>query len=171
LGPIAINYVLYPRFSSLPPRESVADARQLLPRATIAVAAAAPIIAGATVVVLPLLYGDAFNGALVPACIIIVGLIPEGAAAVSSALLWGLGRPGTNSVAMAAGLVATVVLDILLIPHFAATGAAVASATAYVVTTAALLLLAARAGHIVDAGGSRESLPVTHPAANVESAV
>lgn len=177
LGPIAINYVLYPRFSALPARESVADARHLLPRATLAVATAAPVIAAATVVVLPLLYGDAFDGALVPACIIIVGLIPEGAAAVSSALLWGLGRPGANSLAMAVGLVATVVLDILLIPHFGATGAAIASATAYLVTTAVLLMVAARAAHVIDAGGTRESLlagradQAPRTPANVESVV
>lgn len=40
---------------------------------------------------------------------------------------------------MAAGLVVTVVLDLLLIPPFEATGAAVASAAAYLTTTLALV--------------------------------
>jgi Na+-driven multidrug efflux pump len=41
---------------------------------------------------------------------------------------------------MGAGLVATVTLDIILIPRFEATGAAVASAVAYVTTALALLV-------------------------------
>jgi len=62
----------------------------------------------------------------------------EGAAAVSSAFLWGVGRPGANSWAMGIGVVVTVTLDFLLIPSHGAVGAAIASSVAYVVTTALL---------------------------------
>jgi Na+-driven multidrug efflux pump len=40
---------------------------------------------------------------------------------------------------MAAGLAATVLLDLLLIPRFGATGAAIASAVAYLTSALALL--------------------------------
>jgi O-antigen/teichoic acid export membrane protein len=42
---------------------------------------------------------------------------------------------------MGAGLVVTVVLDLLLIPRFQEVGAAVASSSAYIATTAVLLLV------------------------------
>jgi O-antigen/teichoic acid export membrane protein len=53
--------------------------------------------------------------------------------------MYGIGRPGLNSVGLGAGLIATLVLDILLIPRFGATGAAVASAVAYTTSTLALI--------------------------------
>ena len=62
-------------------------------------------------------------------------------ASVITAFFYGVGRPGLNSSAVAGGLVATVVLDLLLIPSFEATGAAVASAVAYTLSTLFLLAL------------------------------
>ncbi len=150
LGPIAINYVLYPRFAGLPAEEGVREARRLMPRATLIVAAGVPLVAASSVVGLPLLYGSLFDSAVLPACIIVMALAPEGAAAVSSALLWGLGKPGTNSLAMAAGLVVTVALDLLLIPSHGALGAAAASAAAYLTTSLVLVTAAARAARSVE---------------------
>ena len=91
-----------------------------------------------------------------PARIILLGLAFDGVAAVLSALLLGIGQPGRNSLAMTAGLVVTVSVDLLLIPRYEAIGAAVASALAYLTTTLALLLfwrLAVR--HPAGAGGRR----------------
>jgi O-antigen/teichoic acid export membrane protein len=140
----AVNYVLYPRFARS--GRSVADAqlRRLLWRACGLTVAAAPVMAVAAVVGLPLLYGRAFQGAVLPACLLLIGLAFEGATAVSSGYLRGIGRPGTNSAGMAAGVVVTVVLDVLLIPRHGAAGAAVASSAAYLVTTSVLLVLAYR---------------------------
>jgi Na+-driven multidrug efflux pump len=42
---------------------------------------------------------------------------------------------------MGAGVVLTVVLDLLLVPGWGATGAAIASTAAYIVTTVTLLLV------------------------------
>ena len=70
-----------------------------------------------------------------------LGLVLEGVAGVITAFLYGIGRPGLNSLAMAAGLMITVTLDLLLIPSFGATGAAVASAAAYLSSTLALIWL------------------------------
>ena len=61
--------------------------------------------------------------------------------------LYGVGRPGLNSWAMAVGLVGTVALDLLLIPPFEATGAAVASAVAYLAASLALVWFFRRAEH------------------------
>jgi Na+-driven multidrug efflux pump len=71
----------------------------------------------------------------------LVGLSVEGAAGVVSAYLYGTGRPGLTSVAMGAGVVLTVVLDLLLVPRWGATGAAIASTVAYLATTTTLVLV------------------------------
>jgi Na+-driven multidrug efflux pump len=74
-----------------------------------------------------------------PTRIILLGLALDGVAGVISGFLYGVARPGLNSWAMAAGLGVTVVLDLVLIPPYGATGAAIASAVAYTTTAAALM--------------------------------
>jgi len=71
--------------------------------------------------------------------------VTYGVGAVITAYLYGVGRPGLNSVAVGVGLVVTVVMDFLLIPSYHATGAAVASAVAYTVNTVVLLWFLLRA--------------------------
>jgi O-antigen/teichoic acid export membrane protein len=141
LPAVAMHYVLYPRFARDGPRAAGEEVRRLLPRALALTVALVPPLVGASVLLLPLLYGEAFRGAVVPACILLVGLAVEGAAAVSTAYLFGVGRPGLNSLGMGAGVAVTVVLDLLLIPRFGAVGAAVASSAAYLVTTVVLVAL------------------------------
>ncbi|MEY9874750.1 O-antigen/teichoic acid export membrane protein [Streptacidiphilus sp. MAP12-33] len=153
----ALNYVLYPRFARQEPREASADARRLLPRALAGTLLLTPVVAGAAVLALPVLYGRAFHGAVLPALILLVGLAVEGAAAVSSAHLCGVGRPGANSLGMGAGVVITVVLDILLIPRHGAVGAAVASSVAYLVTTSMLTTIS----HAVARRASNRAAPPT----------
>jgi O-antigen/teichoic acid export membrane protein len=136
---LALTYVLYPHFRREQPSEAVRKARSLLPRAGLACAVAPLPLAALAGVLLPLLYGSQFRGAILPACILLVGLAGEGVGAVASGFLYGAGRPGRNSLAMGAGVVVTVVLDALLIPRHGAPGAAVASAVAYLTTTGVLL--------------------------------
>lgn len=137
----AVNYVLYPRFTRATPAAAAAEARRLLPRACLLTALAAPVLALASVFAIPLLFGHAFRGAVLPACVLLIGLAVEGAAAVASAFLWGSGRPGANSAGMALGVVLTVTFDLLLIPRHGALGAAVASSIAYLATAALLTQL------------------------------
>ena len=144
LAPTAINYVLYPRFARLGEEEATSEARRLLPRATALTVVMTPVLALITSVALPMLYGAAFAGARLPAEIIIGGLSVEGAAAVSSALLLGIGRPGMNSVGMGVGATLTVTLDVLLIPRYGALGGAITSAVVYLTTTFVLVALALR---------------------------
>jgi lipopolysaccharide/colanic/teichoic acid biosynthesis glycosyltransferase/O-antigen/teichoic acid export membrane protein len=139
LPPVALTFVLQPRYSSLHPNQSRATARWLAPRAgLLTLALAVPLALCAFVI--PLIYGDAFRLAVLPAQILLIGLAPEGVAAVSSAFLYGTGRPGLSSLAMGAGLAVTVGMDLLLIPPFGAVGAAVASCAAFLVTTLLLVI-------------------------------
>lgn len=76
---------------------------------------------------------------MIPAYILLFGLIGEGVAGLISAYLYGVGRPGANSAALAVSVVVTIGLDLALIPHYHAVGAAIASAAAYLTSSAALL--------------------------------
>jgi lipopolysaccharide/colanic/teichoic acid biosynthesis glycosyltransferase/O-antigen/teichoic acid export membrane protein len=142
LVPTAVNYVLYPRFARVGKAQATAEARKLLPRSTALTVAMTPLLAAATVVALPILYGRAYRGAIGPAEIIIIGLSIEGAAAVASAYLVGIGRPGLNSIGMGVGTILTVTLDVILIPRLGAMGGAITSAVTYLTTTVVLVLVA-----------------------------
>ncbi|HEY6294227.1 MAG TPA: sugar transferase [Streptosporangiaceae bacterium] len=144
LVPTAVNYVLYPLFARLGRAKATAEARKLLPFITALTVIMTPMLAVATFIGIPILYGKAYHGAIVPAEIIIIGLSIEGAAAVSSAYLLGLGRPGLNSVGMGVGATITVTMDVILIPRLGAMGGAITSAVTYAITTVVLVALARR---------------------------
>jgi O-antigen/teichoic acid export membrane protein len=93
----------------------------------------------AAVPLLPMIYGHAFNSAVIPTYLLLAGLVGEGVAGVVSAYLYGVGRPGANSLGLGVAVIVTVVLDVLLIPHFHAVGAAFASSAAYLTSSAALV--------------------------------
>jgi O-antigen/teichoic acid export membrane protein len=77
---------------------------------------------------------------MIPACILLFGLVGEGVAGLVSAYLYAVGRPGANSLALGVSVVVTIALDVTLIPHYHAVGAAVASAVAYLTSSAALVV-------------------------------
>jgi O-antigen/teichoic acid export membrane protein/O-antigen ligase len=135
---LAITYVLYPRLAARDRQEASRAVLALLPRAlTFTVLAAIPL--ALAVPLLPRVYGDAFTSAMLPACILLFGLIGEGVAGLVSAYLYAVGRPGANSLALGVSVVVTIVLDLTLIPRYHAVGAAAASAVAYLTSSAALL--------------------------------
>jgi O-antigen/teichoic acid export membrane protein len=141
LPALALTWVTYPRVARMGASTFGPRARRLM----------APLLAGglllATVLALltfplfPWLYGAQFRAAIWPAVIILVGLVAEPAAGVGSAFLLGAGRPGLNSVLLGAGLIVTLVLDVVLIPSHGAVGAAWASAVAYLLTDVLLVLV------------------------------
>jgi O-antigen/teichoic acid export membrane protein len=141
IPPLALTYVLYPKYARDGLRTAAAKARRLLPKAGILTAGAIVPLWFAAAFVIPALYGPDFRAAVAPAQIILVGLALEGVAAVITAFLYGIGRPGLNSWAMAVGLAATILLDLLLIRRVGAIGAASASAVAYASSALALIWL------------------------------
>jgi O-antigen/teichoic acid export membrane protein len=140
IPPMALTYVLYPRYARRQPHEAAAEARSLIPRAGIGVAFAAIPLGIAATFLLPVIYGEAFETAVRPAHILLIGLAAEGVAGVITAFLYGVGRPGLNSLALGAGLVFTVIFDLALIPRFGAVGAAWASTIAYLSSTLVLAI-------------------------------
>jgi O-antigen/teichoic acid export membrane protein len=143
---MALTYVLYPAFARDGPVQARRHARRLLTKGgVLTVACVAPLMVAAGTII-PAIYGDAFGGAVRPAQIILAGLALDGAGAVATAYLLGVGRPGRNSAALGVGLVATLALDFLLIPPFGITGAATASAVAYTTATLTLIVFFRRDG-------------------------
>lgn len=143
---LAVTYVLYPVFAGDRATDARARTKALLPAALWVNLAVAVPLALAAGLVLPLVYGSEFTGAALPSWILLAGLLGEGVAGMVTAYLYGIGRPGLNSLAMGAGVVVTVVGDLALIPSFGVVGAAVASAAAYAVTCATLLASFAAVG-------------------------
>src|SRR5450759_752031 len=135
LPALALTWVTYPRVARMGASTFGPRARALM----------APLLAaGLVLLVFPLfpwLYGVQFHAAILPAVIILFGLVAEPAAGVGSAFLLGAGRPGLNSLLLGAGLVVTLVLDVVLIPSHGAVGAAWASAVAYLLTDVLLVLV------------------------------
>lgn len=137
---LAINYVLYPRFAREGPAVAADGVRRMRPRALLLMVGLAALVAACVNPLVPWLYGSDFRSAIGPAYVLVGGLVTDGVGAVVSAWLLGCGRPGLNSLAVASGVVVTVVLDVALIPSHHAMGAAIASAAAYVTVTACLLV-------------------------------
>jgi O-antigen/teichoic acid export membrane protein len=135
---LAVTYVLYPRLATRDRTDAAKAVAALLPRA-LALTALAALPLAAAVPLLPYVYGHAFASAVLPAYILLFGLVGEGAAGLVSAYLYAVGRPGANSLALGVSVVVTIVLDVTLIPHYHAVGAAAASAVAYLVSSAALV--------------------------------
>jgi O-antigen/teichoic acid export membrane protein len=141
LLPVSVFWVFYPRYARAPRTVAASQARAMIPRLGALTVAAAIPLAPAAAVFFPWIFGPAFQAAILPAQILLVGLVAEGIGGIVTPYLYGEGRPGLNSLAMGAGVVVTVLLDVLLIPRFQAVGAAVASSSAYITTTVVLLLV------------------------------
>jgi Na+-driven multidrug efflux pump len=91
------------------------------------------------------LFGEQFQGSVVELRILVIGSVGMLALTVFGNALVAQRRPVLSSVAMGAGFVCTVVLDVLLIPPYAGIGAAVASTIAYSVAGAAMTFFFVRA--------------------------
>jgi O-antigen/teichoic acid export membrane protein len=181
VAPLALTYVLYPAMRTAGPTAAARRARQLMPRAGWWMVAAIIPAGIGTITLLPMVYGEEFRPAVLPACILLVGLLGDGIGAVASAFLYATGRPGLNSLAVGAGVVATVVGDLALIPPFAATGAAVASCASYLTTNLVLVAcflnrapadgaIAGESRRHATAAGSAADGPLHHPPTDIADA-
>ncbi|MEA2588678.1 MAG: hypothetical protein QOH66_1605 [Actinomycetota bacterium] len=161
LVPVAFAWVLFPSYAKDGKSLALPKARALLPRATLITMAAATPLALGSYVFIPVLYGPAFRPAILPTEILICGLATIGVTGVIGPFLRGIGRPGLESLAVGAGAVLTLGLDVVLIPRHHAAGAAVASSVAYLTTTALLLIafFRVRRSHAAGARAPAPRLP------------
>jgi O-antigen/teichoic acid export membrane protein len=138
---LAMNYVFYPVYAAQEPHEARAATADALRRmAWVPLVIAVPMAVAAPAV-LPGVFGSEFRPGVVPAWFLLVGLAGGGVTGIVSAYLYAIGRPGVVSAAQGLGVVLTVGLDVALIPRYEITGAAVASAIAYLSTAVVLLAI------------------------------
>lgn len=109
------------------------------------VATAALIIAAAGVLV-PLIYGHAFDGAVTIVQILAVGMVAAALRQVLGDCLRGAGRPTIGSVAEVVSWLVAVPALIVLVPAYDADGAAIAVSVSYFAALAVLVAATGRSG-------------------------
>ena len=123
----ALSYAAFPRLSQL----GEDDAQALTARLVRAGLAAALVVAIALTAVLPMfirvVLGRAYEPATVPAILLLLGSVIWTAQWVLARAYAARGDPSLMFTSFLANLVAMLVLDVALIPHWGSTGAAVAS--------------------------------------------
>lgn len=92
--------------------------------AVIAAAAVAPLL-------IPVVFGEPFRPSVIPFLWLLPGAIGYSAMSVTNAALLAAGSPGRSSIGPLVSLVASIVLDVALIPPFGASGAAAAATAAF----------------------------------------
>jgi O-antigen/teichoic acid export membrane protein len=92
----------------------------------------------------PLLYGSAFQDAVLYGFLLLPGVLAGGVGKVAAGALTGRGRPGYTLLPMLLTTPPTVIAYLLVIPDAGATGAAIVSSVSYTVSTVIALLLLLR---------------------------
>jgi O-antigen/teichoic acid export membrane protein len=153
--PTALKFVQRPDLVRSKPREAVRQAAAGFRAATFVTVVLGVGMAAAAPILCVTLFGEQFRGSIVELRLLVIGapgvvaLIAFGNALVAQR------RPVLSSLALGAGFLCTIALDVLLIPPYAGIGAAVASSIAYTAAGAMMSLFFVRA---LGAGG-RELVP------------
>jgi O-antigen/teichoic acid export membrane protein len=114
-------------------------------------ALAAAGLALVTPVLLPLVYGSAFAGAIGPTIILLGGSVAWGGQIVAAQCANALGQPSYASTGEVTGVAVTIVGLVVFVPLYGIIGAAAVSLAAYVTRLAVTLLLLRKEGvkHVV----------------------
>lgn len=138
LLPSALSDVLFPRIAALSARadESGHEARAFvetksLRHTVVVVVVSSVVLALALLLLVVPVYGEDFRPAIELGLILLPGVALIGIAGTLSATIVGHGRPGFSLVVALVTTPVTIGLYLLLIPPYAATGAALASSISY----------------------------------------
>lgn len=123
-----------------------ASAATAIRRGILVSALAAAGLALITPVLIPLVYGSAFVGAIGPTIILLGGSVAWGGQLVAAQCANALGRPSYSSVSEVIGVLVTVVGLVIFVPLYGIVGAAVVSVATYVLRLAVTLGLLRREG-------------------------
>ncbi len=129
-----ISVVMMPRLASS--RGGTSETTRVVSRVAFPLSLlGALVLAGGGSPLLTLLYGAPFGPSLRPLLLLLPGVVALSVAKILSADFGARNRPGVVSMVSWISLSATVVLDVLLIPPYGASGAAIASTIAYALST------------------------------------
>jgi O-antigen/teichoic acid export membrane protein len=141
--PDAVSTVLYPRVAASRSTESAALVPVVTRTVLLLTSVAAVVIASAVLIGIPIVL-PAFARSVVPALILLPGIIGLSASKVLSAYMTGSGRPALVSAVSVAALILNVVLNLGLIPAFGPAGAALASLISYTTHGTLMVIIASR---------------------------
>jgi len=101
---------------------------------------ALPLYGAIAVPLIPLIYGDAFSGSVVPFVFLLGGSFAISQSLAYVAALTGAGKPKALALVSWIGAATTIALDLVLVPSAGATGAAIASLIAYAVFSLGIII-------------------------------
>jgi len=136
LVPQTLAQIVFPRVATLTADTSLHEQRAMveaksLRHVSLITLISLPVVAAAMAVAIPLLFGRAFDDAIVLGLILLPGCALFGIASVLSATINGRGFPGYSLRAAAISTPIALVLYAVLIPTLGGTGAALASTISY----------------------------------------
>ncbi len=126
------------------PREAGLESTRILRLSLLLTVPAVLAVIGLAPFLCETLFGSQFRGAINPLRILALGAFGMAAGKILGSALIAQNRPLLDLLATAVAFVATVVLDVLLIPHHGGFGAAIASSAAYTAGGAAVAMCGAR---------------------------
>lgn len=130
--PDSVAFVLLPR-SAATRGEATSLPRKAYAATFLSSLAAVIALAALGSTVIPFLFGDDFASAYRPLLLLLPGTMLLAQAKVLTSVIAGSGFPHWNSYIAGAGVVVTVVLDVLLIPRWGMSGAAAATTASYAI--------------------------------------
>lgn len=139
--PNAVGFVIFPKAASSKPKAMNAFTPKVF-GATVGLTALAGFglaIVGEPLIIL--VYSEPFAVAYQPMLALLPGVVLMGGGKVLSNEIAGRGYPHYNSLNSGIALLVTVALDLILIPHYGALGAALASSAAYAVMFVTAIIL------------------------------
>jgi stage V sporulation protein B len=135
--PNAVSTALFPKVSSVDKDTANRITPQVCRQTLLIVILATITFSGVGGFLIVKLYGEAYRPAVLPFLLLLPGMIGLTVAKVISADLSGRGKPQFAAYSAGITICITIVLDLLLIPKFSISGAAIASSIAY--TTSGVL--------------------------------
>jgi O-antigen/teichoic acid export membrane protein len=160
--PTALAAVQRPDVVRAKAREAARQAATAFRAATAVTIVLAIVFVAAAPMLCVTFFGESFRGSIDDLRVLVAGAFGVVALKQLGSVLTGQSKPTLASVAIGISFVATVVLDIALIPPFAGLGAAIASSVAYTIGGIAVAIIFARTlgGGLASLVPRRSDLPL-----------
>jgi O-antigen/teichoic acid export membrane protein len=143
--PTALTFVLRPDLVRSSRKEAVRQTAAGFRAATLVTVLLGVGMIAAAPILCVTLFGEQFHGSVIELRLLVIGAVGVLALKVFGNALVAQRKPVLSSVALGAGFVCTLVLDVFLIPRYAGIGAAVASTLAYTAAGVVMSLFFIRA--------------------------
>ena len=134
--PFAVGFVLLPLVAANRDEAGAATGAAAIARKTLLLTAAGAIVLAAlSQTMIHLMYGSAYAGAVIPALILLPGIVANVWYQVLGGFLLGRGMTGAVLAATTVGITTNAAINVVVIPRFGLDGAALASTISYSATS------------------------------------